>query len=52
MQDSAIIKNNSGFRSGGDENISDTEKNFPEKGLNTNKRLKLYDCWDEETKPE
>lgn len=35
-----------------DEQLTDTEINFPSKGFNTNKRLKNYDCWDEEVKPQ
>ncbi len=30
----------------------DKEKEFPEKGLNTNKNLKKYDCWEEEITPQ
>lgn len=30
---------------------TDTYKEFPDKGLNTNKRLKDYDCWEEEFTP-
>lgn len=35
-----------------DEFATETEKQFPEKGLNTNKKLKNYDCWDDEFTPE
>jgi hypothetical protein len=31
--------------------FTETEKNFQDKGLNTNKRLRKYDCWEENVKP-
>lgn len=31
--------------------VTDTDKFFSQKGLNTNKRLKQYDCWGEEISP-
>lgn len=34
-----------------DGELTDTEKNFNDKGLNTNKQLKNYDCWDDDLKP-
>ncbi|KAL4494234.1 hypothetical protein ABPG73_018753, partial [Tetrahymena malaccensis] len=37
---------------GEEQNLEDTGKDFADKGLNTNKNLRNYDCWDEETTPQ
>lgn len=34
-----------------DEIIEDSGKDFANKGLNTTKNIKNYDCWDEEITP-
>jgi hypothetical protein len=38
-------------KSDDEEELTETIKNFPNKGLNTNKRLKDYDCYEEEVTP-
>jgi hypothetical protein len=38
--------------SDGEDHLTDTEKDFKDKGLNTNKKIKSYDCYDETTTPE